>query len=555
MPTSDRLRPMLRLHVVPADGQPFEHPLEKDSLTIGRASEADLTLEDRFLSRQHAKLYREGDALLLVDLGSRNGTWLNDVQIEEPTCVGPGDEIRLSGSTLIVTKAGEALAPPDILNTTFLSASDLLTRDLPDAAPQAADGEALRRDAERLKILNEVHQALGRSLALEDLLDLILERVSDHLEPEEASILLKGKDGTIERAASRSSPGLDQYLISDSLIEEVVEKGQGALVVDALIDERFGAASSILASGVRSLVAAPLLDAEGCLGMIALNSRAQVRQFTEEDLDLLVSLASAASLRIRNLSLAEEAAERRRLEAEVALARRHQVALLPDRLPRVEGYEIHGGNVPSRGVSGDYYQVVQRREGRECVFMLADVAGKGIAASLLTACLEALSAGPIQEGLPPAEICSRLCRLLHQRTTPDRFATAFLVVLEPATGALRYVSAGHNPALVVRATGEVDRLRATGLPLGMMPEAKYETRESSLAPGDLLLLYTDGIVEAIDPEEEEYGLDRLVEACLAHRGDRVDEIAAAIERDLETFASGVPFEDDRTLVLARRSLA
>lgn len=231
------------------------------------------------------------------------------------------------------------------------------------------------------------------------------------------------------------------------------------------------------------------------------------------------------------------------------------MALLPARLPEVPGYELLGGNVPSRGVSGDYYLVVERLGGEECLLMVADVSGKGMAASLLTACLEALAAGPIEAGVPADKVCDQVSRRLYRRTGPERFATAFVAALEPAGGRLRYANAGHDPALVVRATGEVERLAATGVPLGVLPVAPYGVKEVTLAPGDMLVLYTDGIVEAGNPEEQEYGLDRLIEACLCHRGGSLQELARALETDLEAFAAGIPFADDRTLVLVRRNVS
>ncbi len=145
--------------------------------------------------------------------------------------------------------------------------------------------------------------------------------------------------------------------------------------------------------------------------MIALSSRLQVRQFDEEDLELLVSLASVAALHVRNVALAEEAAERRRMTEELALARRIQVGLLPAALPEVPGWELHGGSVPSREASGDYYLVARREEAGDCVVMVVDVSGKGIAAALLTASVEALAAGFLELGLAPAEVCDRVCRL------------------------------------------------------------------------------------------------------------------------------------------------
>jgi sigma-B regulation protein RsbU (phosphoserine phosphatase) len=546
--------PTLRLQITPAEGAPFDYSLRGEALVVGRATDADLTLSDPFLSRRHSRFFRTGADLFVEDLGSRNGTIVNGQAIRQATRVRPGDVVKISNSVIAILAPAPVKAPEpadDFLDgTVFRRASDLLDR---QSAPAAANAADLRRYAERLKLLNEVHQALGRSLTLEELLELILDRAFDHLRPDRGAILLKEMDGGYRPAASRSSLGGPEGLVfSRSLVREVAEKGMAAIVFDVQADERFAAAQSMLLSGIRSLVAAPLLDPEGSLGLIVLESRAGVRQFSEEDLELLVSLAAVAALHLRNLALALEAAERRRLQEELALARRIQVALLPDQLPEVPGWELYGGNIPSRGVSGDYYEVVTRGEGRECVLMVADVAGKGMAASLLTVSLQALSAGPIEDGLPPDEICARLSRQLYRRTPPEKYATAFLGILEPATGRLRYTNAGHNPPLVLRAAGTAEELGSTGVPIGLLPQATYHAAETVLGPGDVLVLYTDGLVEAADPEANEYGLERLQEVCLNARGETCEGLARILGQDLEAFARGVPFADDRTLVLARR---
>jgi phosphoserine phosphatase RsbU/P len=547
--------PLFRLHITPAEGPPFDHTLQGDSLVVGRAAEAGLSIADPFLSRRHTRLFRKGAGLFVEDLGSRNGTLLNGKTVLTSTEVRSGDVIRVSNSTIRISTgesvAFRSVAPDDALEdgTIFRRASDLLA---PEPATLRSEGE-LRRYAERLKLLNEVHQALGRSLELDELLELILDRVFDHLRPDRGAVFLREKSGELRTAARRSAAGqAEDFPVSRSLVREVTEKGLAALVLDVRTDERFAAAQSMLLSGIRSLVAAPLLDPEGTLGLIVLESRMQIRQFSEEDLELLVSLASVAALHLRNVALMTEALERRRLEEELALARRIQVALLPSRVPETRGWELHGGNVPSRGVSGDYYEVVERADGREVVLMIADVSGKGMAASLLTASLQALSSGPIEDGLPPEEICARLSRLLYRRTPPEKYATAFLGVLEPATGLLRYTNAGHNPPLVVRAGGSLEELPPTGVPLGLLPGARYAAREVALSPGDTLVLYTDGLVEASDPGGEEYGLDRLKEVCLRHRNGLCRSLAEALDADLEAFVRGVPFADDRTIVLARR---
>ncbi|HEY0512203.1 MAG TPA: SpoIIE family protein phosphatase [Thermoanaerobaculia bacterium] len=548
--------PPIRLHVIPAEGAPFDHSLRAGSLVVGRALDADLTLADPFLSRRHSRFFRQGTGLFVEDLGSRNGTLVNGRTIDGATAVRPGDAVKISNSVIQIHLETPAPArapePADefLDGTVFRRASEMLDR---QSAPAAAGAADLRRYAGRLKLLNEVHQALGRSLTLDELLELILVRAFDHLRPDRGAILLREPDGGYRAAANRSTLGSPEELVfSRSLLREVAEKGMAAIVFDVQSDERFSAAQSMLLSGIRSLIAAPLLDPEGTLGMIVLESRAGVRQFSEEDLELLVSLAAVAALHLRNLALAMEAAERRRLQEELALARRIQVALLPDRLPEVSGWELYGGNIPSRGVSGDYYEVVTRRGGSECVLMIADVAGKGMAASLLTVSLQALSTGPIEDGLPPDEICARLSRLLYRRTPPEKYATAFLGVLETATGRLRYTNAGHNPPLVLRASGDAEELGSTGVPLGLLPQAAYSDGEVTLGPGDVLMIYTDGLVEANDPGGDEYGLERLKEACRRGRGEACETLAGILARDLEEFAHGVPFADDRTLVLARR---
>jgi len=557
-----------RLHVTPAEGAPFDFAFKSDSVVVGRAPDVGLSIADPFLSRRHSRFFRAGATLLVEDLGSRNGTLVNGQVIVAPTTVQPGDVVQISQSAITV-HAEATLAPapapaeaagdaPDPLDATiFRRAAEVLDRQRSEEASRLQSAADLRSYADRLRLLNEVHQALGRSLAVDELLELILDRVFDHLKPDRGLILLRTPGGELRTAASRvaqtsaTAPG-GEITISRSLVREVMEKGMAALALDVQTDERFAQAESIRLSGIRSLVAAPLLHPEGISGMIALESGAGGRVFEEDDLELLISLASVAALHLRNLELVQEAVERRRLEQELALARRIQVALLPDRLPALAGWDLHGLNEPSRGVSGDYYQVVERSAGRECVLLIADVSGKGMAASLLTVSLQALSEGPIEDGLPPEEISARLSRLLFKRTPPEKYATAFLGVLTPATGVLRYTNAGHNPPLVIR-TATATELGATGPPLGLLSTAVYKAGEVTLGPGDLLLLYTDGIVEAVDPDGEEYGLDRLKQVCQRHHGAAPAAIAEALDHDLLAFVRGTPFPDDRTIVLVRRA--
>lgn len=552
---------MIRLRIVLVGSAPTERRFDQDEVIIGRSSRAHLLLADRALSREHARLMRRDGAWHVEDLGSRNGTTCNGQRVEGVRRLTEGDHLGLGGSALTVLEIGGqgvALAPEERdlgQHTVFLSASELLRdTDLGGVRKGEDDAATLRRHVERLNLLNEVQQALSRSISRDELLELILDRAFSHLKPEQAAIFLKtGPGGEFVRAASRvTNPSEPELQVSRSLVREVADRGLAALVLDAQTDARFSEAASLMNVGLRSILAAPLMDPEGAVGMIVLGTRVALRQYSEDDAQLMVTLGSVAAMRIRNIALAEEAAERRRLESEVALARRIQVALLPETLPDLHGWEVHAGNVPSRVVSGDYYVVVPRSGGKGAVFMVADVSGKGIAASLLTASLEALAAGPIEDDLPPDEVCERVSRRLFQRTPPEKYATAFVASVDGSSGVVRFANAGHNPGLLVRVSGEARWLGSTGVPLGLLPQASYRSDEVELAPGDLVVLYTDGITEANNASEEEYGGVRLETVCRSNRHAPLPELQAAIERDLDAFARGVPYADDRTIVMLRR---
>jgi serine phosphatase RsbU (regulator of sigma subunit)/pSer/pThr/pTyr-binding forkhead associated (FHA) protein len=547
---------MTILHIVPAEGEPFEHALEGDSLVIGRSSRCDLAVSDRCLSRQHVRIYKSDDDWLVEDMGSRNGTRLNGSMISGPTPITPGDVIDVSMSQ--ITFGGSGGAEPqrssfDESHTIFRAATEIISESEREfKRPSDSGTKELRQAADQLRVLYDVHHTLDQSTTAEELLDHVLERVFVHLQPQHGAIFLKDGDNLL-RATSRSQvAGTDEFPESTSLATEVIGKGLAAVVHDTSTDARFAAAESLLDAGVRTLVAAPLLTPEGAIGMIVLSSTLTTRLFGENDMELLAVVASATGLRLRNLALAEEAAERKRFEQEVKLARRIQVALLPTGNPHVAGLEIHGGNIPSRGVSGDYYQVVERPEAKEVAVVIADVSGKGMGASLLTIYVDALINAYLGENLEPAEIFNRVSPQMNAKTPVESFATAFLGIFSVETGNIKYASAGHDPTILVRAGGEVEMLMPTGMPLGLMPDATYTGSETSLEIGDSLVMYTDGITEAANPEQEEFGRERLVEVCREHHDESPKELASSIEEVVDAFVEGVPYHDDRTLVIVRR---
>jgi serine phosphatase RsbU (regulator of sigma subunit) len=541
--------PPLRLRITPPIGESFEHFCDSETLVVGRSSKADLVLSDRFLSRLHARFFLEGETWYVEDLGSRNTTLLNGRPVASPMHLAPGDLVKLSETVITVEGFEAATEKPRSASEDEISSSDSIV--LRSASELMAAAE--RESGDRMKLLNEVHRALAASISLEELLELVLDRAFAHLRPEEGMILLKSSLGDLEQAATRRLPGTTgELMYSRSLAREVAEKGQAALVLDAQTDARFAAAESILSSGVRTLVAAPLLAPDANLGMIVLASRVHVRRYSEEDMELLAALASVAALRIRNISLAEEAARRRALEREMTIARQIQIALLPESLPEVPGYSLFATNDASRAVSGDFYEVQTRDETGEPVIVIADVSGKGMSASLVAASLDALLMGPIEVGHPTDAICARVSRRLHARTPPERYATAIIASLDPKTGVLSYTNAGHNAGLLVRADGSSERLEANGLPLGLFPVAEYERAEVFFNDAATTEIYTDGITEAADAAGEEFGLERLETVVKGQAREPLIALAVAIETAVEVFAEERRFADDRTVVILRR---
>jgi sigma-B regulation protein RsbU (phosphoserine phosphatase) len=548
---------MNTIHISPADGPPFEYEVTTESIVVGRSTKCDLTIADRSMSRKHARFFKTRDAWMVEDLGSRNGTRVNGLPVSEPTRIRPGDVISVSASVITIGGAQSINhnAPmPSTPGTILRAASDLIAESEREfATPMDVTQSELQHASDQLRVLYDIHHALDASGTAEDLIDGVLERLFVHMRPRHGAVFLKNGDSLV-RAASRSQEkDTDAFPESQSLAREVIGNGLVAVVHDTATDQRFSGSESLLDAGIRTLVAAPLLTPSGAIGMIVLSSTLASRQFTGADMELLAVVSSATGLRLRNLALAEEAAERRRFEQEVALARRIQVALLPAAMPKVRGFDIHGGNTPSRGVSGDYYQIVERADKNEVAVVIADVSGKGIAASLLTGYVDALVNAFLGEDMEPAEIFNRMSPQMNAKTPVESFATAFLGILSAETGALRFASAGHDPSILVRAGGDVELLMPTGMPLGLMSEATYTATETRLEHGDTLILYTDGITEAANPDEEMFERERLVEVCRDHRTEPPENLAASIHAAVDAFVAGRPYHDDRTLVILRRA--
>jgi len=547
--------------VVDVPGEPSRRVrCDRPSLTLGRSSASDVPLSDRTLSRSHARVDLGPGGPSLADLGSRNGTQLNGVRIQGPTPLRPGDRIVIGETTIDVTEeaatrvtigGGPGEGVPD---RTLLSTATALETLRPDTATPGLGTEELARLNAQLRILNDVSVALLGETPLGELLELILQKVFAHLAPDRGLLMLADESGALVPAATRFAEGMadTDIRLSRTLVHAVMEQKSGVLMIDTAGDEKLAIADSIRLQGITSVLAAPLFVDERALGLLYVDARLGRRTFDDGDLRLLTSLAATAAIKIQNQRLRDAAVAKERIEREMSLAWDIQRRLFPDQPPALEATELFGRTVPSRTVSGDYYDFFLRDAGTVDV-VVADVSGKGMGASILAASVQAAFQAWATENVPPDRLAAKLNDHVHRRTSPEKFVTFFAVLYDPGTGDLEYTNAGHNPAILLRADGAHELLGAQGPPLGMFPGVTYRSGTTTLEPGDLLVVYTDGVTEAADPEDEQFGLDRLLSLVWAVRHRPLEEVDAAVTGGLTRFAAGQPFADDRTLVLLRRA--
>lgn len=432
--------------------------------------------------------------------------------------------------------------------------------------------------AEVLHLYREVNLIYGFSEKLAALLEV--ERVA-HLTLQEARHLIVATDGLLMVLDEDSGQliqvasfgdemqTLPAFRRGEGILGMIAESGVGEVVNDVDTDPR----RVMRDSGVKALIAAPLRVGERVTGVIALGSTLPM-PYTAGELKLLSTLALQAGTAIENARLFEHtvrAAQERetllalqqqtevaraKLESELTLAARIQAALFPAVLPDVPGYDLAAHNRPARQCGGDYYDAIRTGTGGETdpvLLCVADVSGKGLPASLvmsnMQATLRALLGG--QQGLPA--LTARASELLFASTAAERYVTAALAELTPATGDVRFVSAGHVDAIVMRADGGVETLGSTGTPLGLIPGLPYGETSVTMRPGDTLVLYSDGVPDAQNADGEEFGEERLVDGVRTARSLGCAAVVEHVMAAIDGFAGDVPQFDDITLMVLRRA--
>jgi serine phosphatase RsbU (regulator of sigma subunit)/pSer/pThr/pTyr-binding forkhead associated (FHA) protein len=538
----------LELTIRTPDGASRTFPLSTDRVGLGRATTNELCYADDFgLSRQHLVIERVGNEWMVRDLGSKNGTRLNGYPISAATPLSNGDTIN--AGHMQITFGGEE--EPDTLSQTVVfvetaevesAPNNTVVANLKDLNPGATI--ASDRHAEALV-------KAGRELAghrpLEELFTLILDLSVEAVGGSRAVLLvLEGEELVVK--ANRG----EGFRISNMIRKQVLEEKRSLLVRDTSMEEMFKMQASIVMQRVKSFLAVPLQTAEKVTGILYIDMPDITREFSPEDLNLLTVMANVAAIRIEHARLNEVEQAERMMAKELSQAGEIQRGLLPSAAPKIDGYDIAGFNLPCRTVGGDYYDFFRTDEGK-LVAVVGDVAGKGMPAAMMMSSCQARLQILVEALDQPAAIVSKLNKSLSGNCPENRFITFFLAILDPATGELRYCNAGHNPPLLVRANGITEKLDGGGLILGILPIAQYAEFKTTIHSGDTLVLYSDGVSEAMPAGiDEEFGEMRISMSILNRSSQPSASLIEGVIEDLQAWCQGAPYADDVTLVILKR---
>jgi phosphoserine phosphatase RsbU/P len=550
------------LEVISPDGARKYVRVTQTPFLIGRGAETGnhLQLTDRRISRNCAAIVTEANRYYMEDRGQRRGIFVNGEKIESrPLADGDVITFGLEDSYQVIFRAATGTSDEAI--------PQLLTRIDHMTSSESSTGGGLRK----LNLLLEATSLLHSQLPL----DSVLAKMIDHavaVTDADRGLLEEAVEGPSERITERLRVRLarrsggqrlppESMTPSQTAIQLAIKKQLPVITEDIeQAEQNLQAAASIVAQGLRAVVVIPLYASSRAssesatnvtrgefLGVLYLDSK-RPTAFSKLDRQILDALAADAASILDNARLVERERERQRLEQEIGIARDIQQALLPKNFRDYPHIAVSGVNFPCLSVGGDYFDVFPLDD-RRTAFLLADVSGKGLGAALVTTMLQGALSG-MTLGTNPARVLNHVNRFLCDHVEVGRYATMFFGIIDDA-GKLEYINAGHpSPVLLRNATAE-EAFTEGSFPVGLVPEAEFCTATLQLEPNDTLVLYSDGVTEAMDPDEQLYGVGRLRGVLIGKNEMPLDEIQKTVLESVENFARGARQADDVTMLLVR----
>jgi phosphoserine phosphatase RsbU/P len=515
--------------------------------TIGRSSGNDLVLGKGGISRNHAEIVLEKGEYLLRDLGSKLGTYLNGSKVEQAKLMN-GDRIQLGG----VQELSLVFHEGDLLQTL-----------LGDSGYKPEVSLSVRGFKD-VGMLFAAFRAFSSIPVLDDLLALVVDTAIELTGAERGFIMLKEKSGELGFRCARNNVKrpLDGscFQTSKRVPFDVFKYGRPISIRDLDLENISDYHNETRRLGLRSLSCVPLryltvhesLNLSGIasaeiIGVLYVDSSNVGAGSSNTRMDALETLASEAAMAIYNARLYKDSQDKRRMDEQLAIAREIQQALLPDPNKEMPYVRACSQTIPCHQVGGDYFDYFNLEGGR-LGFAVGDVAGKGMPAALLASLIQGSLSGQVLFDIPPAAMISNVNRNLAQRGTGNRFVTFFFGVLDP-DGTCTYVNAGHNPPFVMSRDGSLKELTEGGMVLGLFPAAQYETGTVKLRPDDHLVLFTDGVIEALNTSGEEFGMERLLSVLQANSRSAASNLLARLQAAVISFSANAPQHDDITMMI------
>ena len=413
---------------------------------------------------------------------------------------------------------------------------------------------------DKLRMLLDITKKISRSLDLQEVLNLVMDTLDSLIPYDAAGIFVvkcaeKGAVAEGEEPCVFQAEAVRGYDI-DELTNLHLKLGEGLIGQVALTSEpitspdvRQNPNYINARSETRSEMVAPIISNTEVIGVFDLESD-ELNAYSEDDLEVLLLLASQVAIIIEKVMLHEQLIEKQRLEGQLEVARQVQLELLPPRDPQLEGYDISAYNFPTEEVSGDYYDWVRIYDD-QIGLVIADVSGKGVPAALLMAFLRASLRAATHIGYSPHISMAKVNYLLWESIERNQFVTAFYAILDVTNKTLTYTNAGHNPPVLLKQNGDVSFIDRGSIPLGMFRDTRYHEYYLTTEPGDVLMLYTDGATEAQNPEGEEFGRERLAKAVKVNRQLGARELITAVHAEVLEWTDGHGATDDVTFFVIK----
>ena len=545
--------------------------LKSDVTVIGRSPECQIVLGPNGVSRRHAEIRKVGNAFFLADLRSRNKTLVNNTEVKAGADhpLKSGDRLNICDVEFIYypaapPKESTTSADVNIMTVTEGDGGDDPNMHMLDASRSSALASVVRPEI-KLKAILEIARNLSTELRIDAVAPKILDSLMELfpqaerlflalIDPETKRLVRKAfKYRPNKRSTFSGSLPEDELpmSISRSIVNHVLGQKQAVLSQDAGNDKNLPTSASIADLKIRSVMCVPLLTPDNqALGILQLDT-SERKNFMQDDLDVLAAVAGQAAISIQNATMHESLLERDRVDRDLKLAEQVQKRFLPQSVPVVPGYEFFSHYHPAYEVGGDYYDFVPLPNNR-LAMALGDVSGKGVAAALMMAKFSGDTRYCILTENAPGPAANELNSLLCAAGIEEKFITLSLCVLDPKRNILTIASAGHLPVMIRRASGAIEEVgeEIAGFPLGIIPNSAYNQIEVALEPGDVALIYSDGVTDSRNPREELYDTrdNRRLVKRMAESPGGPEAVGRAILQDIREFSAGHAQSDDITLI-------